>query len=65
MNTETVKKWIYKVENGLKIARDEIHAEAPVTDTICFYTQQCVEKYLLQIVDYKLQIFINLKFVIG
>ena len=56
MSTETVKKWIHKAENDLKIARDEIHAEDPATDAICFHAQQCVEKsyYRLQITDYRL-----------
>jgi len=46
MNTETVRKWILKAENDLKIARDEIQTKEPATDAICFHAQQCVEKYL-------------------
>jgi HEPN domain-containing protein len=46
MNTETIKKWILKAENDLKIAKDEMLTENPATDAICFHAQQCVEKYL-------------------
>jgi len=46
MNTETVRKWILKAENDLKIAKDEIQTEDPATDAVCFHAQQCVEKYL-------------------
>jgi HEPN domain-containing protein len=46
MNRETIKKWILKAENDLKIAKDEILTENPATDAICFHAQQCVEKYL-------------------
>jgi HEPN domain-containing protein len=46
MNRETIKKWILKAENDLKIAKDEMLTENPATDPICFHAQQCVEKYL-------------------
>jgi HEPN domain-containing protein len=46
MNRETIKKWILKAENDLKIAKDEILTENPATDAICFHAQQFVEKYL-------------------
>jgi HEPN domain-containing protein len=46
MNRETIKKWILKAENDLKIAKDEMLTENPATDAICFHAQQCVEKYL-------------------
>ncbi len=46
MNEETVKNWIIKAENDLKIGKDEMKTKNPVTDGICFHMQQCVEKYL-------------------
>ncbi len=46
MNEDTVKKWIMKADNDLKIAKDELRMENPATDMICFHAQQCVEKYL-------------------
>lgn len=46
MNIETIKKWIQKAENDLKIGKDELLTENPVTDAICFHMQQCAEKYL-------------------
>ena len=41
-----VSKWLIKAENDYKTANDELATENPVTDTICFHLQQCVEKYL-------------------
>lgn len=46
MNEDTVKNWVAKAENDLKIGKDEINTENPATDGICFHMQQCVEKYL-------------------
>ena len=46
MNESDVKKWIFKAENDLKIAKDELKAELPATDMVCFHAQQCAEKYL-------------------
>lgn len=46
MNEETVKNWIIKAENDLKIGKDEMLTKDPATDGICFHMQQCVEKYL-------------------
>ncbi len=46
MNEDTVKNWIKRAENDLKIGKDEFLTESPVTDMICFHMQQCVEKYL-------------------
>jgi len=42
-----LKLWIEKAENDLKNAAHtlEMGDDAPM-DTICFHTQQCVEKYL-------------------
>lgn len=46
MNEKTVKSWIARAENDLKIGIDEMMTENPATDAICFHMQQCVEKYL-------------------
>ena len=35
-----------KAENDLKIGKDEMATQNPVTDMVCFHMQQCVEKYL-------------------
>jgi HEPN domain-containing protein len=43
---EIIKNWIRKAENDLKVAKDEMQAENPATDMICFHAQQCCEKYL-------------------
>ena len=46
MNENTVKKWIIKADNDLKITKDELKMDEPVTDMVCFHAQQCVEKCL-------------------
>lgn len=46
MNEDAVKNWIIKTNNDLKTAKDEMSTDEPTTDTVCFHTQQCVEKYL-------------------
>ncbi|RZV36680.1 MAG: HEPN domain-containing protein [Candidatus Acidulodesulfobacterium acidiphilum] len=46
MNDELVNLWIIKADHDLKTAKDEITANDPATDTVCFHAQQCVEKYL-------------------
>lgn len=46
MRIETIKKWIKKAENDLKIGKDEFITKNPATDAICFHMQQCAEKYL-------------------
>jgi len=46
MNEETVKNWIRRAENDMKIGKDELLTESPATDMICFHMQQCAEKYL-------------------
>lgn len=43
---ELVKNWLARGNNDLKTAKDEMNTENPATDTICFHSQQCVEKYL-------------------
>ena len=46
MNEDTVRKWILKADNDLKVAKDELETDEPVTDAVCFHAQQCAEKYL-------------------
>ncbi|MHB8282277.1 MAG: HEPN domain-containing protein [bacterium] len=46
MSAESVKHWIIKAENDLKIAKDEMITNEPATDAVCFHAQQCAEKYL-------------------
>jgi HEPN domain-containing protein len=43
---KTVKVWIFLAEGDLKTAEDELSTTEPFTNTICFHSQQCVEKYL-------------------
>jgi len=45
-NESTVRNWIFLAEGDFKTANDELRTEFPITTTICFHSQQCVEKYL-------------------
>lgn len=55
MNDDAVRKWILKAENDLKIGKDEMLTEEPVTDPVCFHMQQCVEKYLKAFLIYHIK----------
>ncbi len=46
MNEDAVKRWIIKAEHDFKAGKDEFESQEPATYTICFHTQQRVEKYL-------------------
>ena len=46
MNEEVVKLWLRKADADLKIGKDEMRTDDPVTDMVCFHMQQCCEKYL-------------------
>ncbi len=46
MNEESVREWIKKAEQDLKIGKGEYNTNEPATDLICFPKQQGVEKYL-------------------
>jgi len=46
MNEKRVKEWIILAEGDLKTAKDELSMSKPFTNTVCFHSQQCVEKYL-------------------
>lgn len=43
---EITANWIAKAENDLKVVVHELNNQDPVTDCICFHSQQCAEKYL-------------------
>ncbi len=43
---EKVKQWILLAEDDLKTVENELKSDEPVTRSICFHAQQCVEKYL-------------------
>lgn len=46
MNQETVRNWLRKADNDLKIAKDEMQTSEPATDMVCFHMQQACEKCL-------------------
>ena len=43
---DLVNKWIKKAEKDLLTAERELSFEDPITESVCFHSQQCVEKYL-------------------
>lgn len=43
---DTVRSWMLLADGDLKTAKDELETENPITNTVCFHAQQCVEKYL-------------------
>ena len=57
MSKETVKKWLLLADGDSKTAKDEFDTENPVTNTICFHAQQCVEKYLKAFFDFRSRAF--------
>lgn len=46
MNEDTIRNWIQKAENDLKVGKDEMATQEPARDMVCFHMQQCSEKYL-------------------
>ncbi len=46
MNNWDINDWIIKPNNDLKAAHDLYNNENPVTDSICFHAQQCVENFI-------------------
>jgi len=46
VNPETIRNWLQKADNGMKIAKDQMQTKDPVTDMVCFHMQQACEKYL-------------------
>ena len=47
-----IKEWIKKAENDLKNAEYVLNMDDPPTDTVCFHSQQCAEKYLKSFLEY-------------
>jgi HEPN domain-containing protein len=44
---ELTAEWVSKADNDLEVARlARYRAEMPISDAICFHSQQCAEKYL-------------------
>lgn len=44
---ELTAEWVSKADNNFEVARlARYRAEAPISDAICFHSQQCAEKYL-------------------
>lgn len=44
---EVTKEWVDKAESDFDAADLTLHGrEAPITDAVCFHSQQCAEKYL-------------------
>lgn len=41
-----IEKWKIKAEKNLRIISNELSSANPVADTICYHSQQAVEKYL-------------------
>ncbi len=52
MNEEIVKNWIQLAKDDLKTARHEMNSEDPVFRSVCFRSQQCVEKFLKAFLTY-------------
>ena len=48
-------KWIIKADNDIKTAKQLLSAEEPITDVICFHSQQAVEKYLKLFIQIKIR----------
>jgi len=46
MNEDAVELWLQKADADMKIGKDEMKTDEPVTDMVCFHMQQCCEKYL-------------------
>ena len=46
MNEDAVRLWLQKADADMKIGKDEMETDEPVTDMVCFHMQQCCEKYL-------------------
>ena len=45
-NKETIRKWVFLADGDLKTAVDELKTDEVITNTVCFHSQQCIEKYL-------------------
>jgi HEPN domain-containing protein len=44
---EITAEWVAKAENDFAVAQMALEKpDVPITDAVCFHSQQCVEKYL-------------------
>ncbi len=50
---DEIKKWVLKADNDLKAAESLLAEELPITDAVCFHSQQAVEKYLKAYLVYR------------
>jgi HEPN domain-containing protein len=41
-----VELWFKKADSDLKTIENNLKADEPPTDTICFHAQQAIEKYI-------------------
>ena len=44
---ELTAEWVSKADNDFEVARlARYRADVPISDAVCFHSQQCAEKYL-------------------
>ncbi|HKZ85132.1 MAG TPA: HEPN domain-containing protein [Anaerolineae bacterium] len=44
---EIIAEWVRRAENDFDVAHlARAREESPITDAICFHSQQCAEKYV-------------------
>jgi len=46
LKATAIQRWLIKADHDLRTAKLVLAAEPPMTDTVCFHAQQCVEKCL-------------------
>lgn len=46
INKKILINWKIKADNDIRIVKQGIKAEDPVTDVLCFHCEQAIEKYL-------------------
>ena len=46
INNKILHNWKTKADNDIRIVEQGLKTEEPVTDVLCFHSQQAVEKYL-------------------
>ncbi len=50
---EVVRQWVEKAEHDLLNIANNLAASEIPWDTVCFHAQQCAEKYLIALLDWK------------
>ena len=51
---EVVAEWVKKAEGDFAVAQRELRVRKnPVHDSVCFHCQQCVEKYIKAVLQYR------------